>query len=317
MRATFSPSNPVSEARSLHRYSSTICQHSTPSPMDQPRSVPKGHAAAHLFQQNVQPFRRLYSTPVPLPIPLFTLRLKESGGSGLFSGETGPEERCVLFGGFLRELGRLGVEKEVLEDEVDEEEDGTLSEDEALGERWREGEDIVAHPRCINARSGRWLVSVISIRLGRNCGHPLLRPHQVLVSNRGGVGACYEDGISRSVARDIKIAGSRTNSIAFTLVPQPAHHRHPSHATPVRPQIVPPGTTPKHLLRKTTPSLRRPPRPCLIAPQRATGIHLNHTDARRGLHRRRSDKRHPPNTVPERGSLRLEVHKDRWPHGIW
>ena len=57
MRATFSPSNPVSEAHSLHRYSSMICQHSTPSLVDQPRSVPKGHAAAHLFQQNVQLFR--------------------------------------------------------------------------------------------------------------------------------------------------------------------------------------------------------------------------------------------------------------------
>jgi hypothetical protein len=78
-------------------------------------------------------------------IPLFALRLKEGGWNKLFSRETWPEERCVLFGGFLKELGRLGVEEEVFENKVDEEEDRSLSEDEALSERWCQSEDVVAH----------------------------------------------------------------------------------------------------------------------------------------------------------------------------
>lgn len=76
---------------------------------------------------------------------LFGPRLGECGRNEFFRRETWPEERYVLFGGFLKELRRLCVKEEVFEDKIDQEEDGRLSKNEALGKRWCQGEDVVAH----------------------------------------------------------------------------------------------------------------------------------------------------------------------------
>ena len=84
-----------------------------------------------------------------LLILLFDVRLKESGRDKLLGGETWLEERFVLFGGFLEELCRLRVEEEVFENKIDEEKNRNLAENEALGKRWCQGEDVVAH-RCRN-----------------------------------------------------------------------------------------------------------------------------------------------------------------------
>lgn len=80
-----------------------------------------------------------------LLILLFDVRLKESGRDKLLGGETWLEERFVLFGGFLEELCRLRVEEEVFENKIDEEKNRNLAENEALGKRWCQGEDVVAH----------------------------------------------------------------------------------------------------------------------------------------------------------------------------
>ena len=82
--------------------------------------------------------------------------MEESGRNKLLCGETRSEQGCVLVGGFLEELCRFRVEEEVFENEIDEEKDRNLAENEALGKRWGQGEDVVAHwCRDMNVNAAR------------------------------------------------------------------------------------------------------------------------------------------------------------------
>ena len=143
-----------------------------------------------------------------------------------------------------------------------------------------------------------------------------LRPCQPVVTNDGQKHICKYQKASRTLTHTVFV---RTGRIA-------PHFRHADpgrqtcssmasqnhsrlvestqfttaffHATSIRTQILPFDLVTKRLLCETTPESRWTPRKHFLAPRRA-GVLLNHTDIRRGIHRRGNNEQ-LPSPVPKR-----------------